>query len=233
MNMDVRNHTENAKIAEFLERLVHDMREPLRSVGAFAELLAEVGAGKLGEEGDLALREMPAGVSRIRTLLDSLSAYALALGEPDECNSPASLQSAFKIVVGGMDQQIRACGATVTAENLPTVSLRLERAMQLLGNLVGNSLRFRSEAAPVVRISAVMEDPGMWTIRVEDNGIGVPPGEREAVFRPFARGDGRKYGGAGLGLTIAKAIVEARGGNIRLEPASGGGSICVFTLPEA
>lgn len=231
--MDVRNHTETAEIAEFLERLVHDMREPLRSVGAFAELLAETGLGKLGEEGDLALREMPAGVARMRTLLDALSAYALALRETNECISPASLQSAFKIVIGEMDQQIRACGATVTAENLPRVNLRLERAIDILRNLIGNSLRFRSEAAPVIRISANSEEPGMWTIRVEDNSIGIPPEERESVFRPFARVEGRKYGGAGLGLTIVKTIVEAHGGSIRMEPASGGGSICVFTLPEA
>lgn len=231
--MDVRNHTDNAKIAEFLERLVHDLREPLRSVGAFAELLAEVGHGKLGEDGDVALREMPAGVSKIRTLLDGLSAYALALRESDEHISPTSLQSAFKMVAGEMDEQIRGCGATVTAEDLPRVNLRLERAMQLLRNLIGNALRFRSQAAPIIRISSAAEEPGLWTIRVADNGIGVPPQEREAIFRPFARVEGRKYGGAGLGLTIAKAIVEAHGGSIRMEPAPGGGSICVFTLPEA
>lgn len=231
--MDVRNHTDNTQIAQFLERLVHDMREPLRSVGAFAELLAGIGGGKLGEEGDLALREMPAGVLRIRTLLDALSAYALALRESDECISPASLQSAFKIVIGELDDQIRAAGATVTAASLPAVNLSLERAMQLLRNLIGNSLRFRSEAPPVIRVSATAEEPGMCTIRVEDNGIGVPPEEREAIFKPFARVEGGKYGGAGLGLTIAKTIVEAHGGSIRMEPAPGGGSVFFFTLPEA
>ena len=230
--MDVLNHTENPEIARFLERLVHDLREPLRSIGAFTEVLAETARNRVGGDGERALREIPEGIARIGVMLEGLSGYALALREPVDCGSPASMQSAFRIVLAEMDMPIRDCGAAVTAVDLPTLNLSLDRLMQLLRILIGNSLRFRSEAAPAIRVSAAMEQSGWWTLRVEDNGIGIPPEECSKVFTPFTRLHGRKYGGIGLGLATAKRIVEAHGGSIRMEPAPGGGCICVFTLPE-
>jgi light-regulated signal transduction histidine kinase (bacteriophytochrome) len=229
--MDVRNHTAGEELADFLDRLIHDMREPLRSIGVFAELLGEISGDRLGGEGDRALQEIPAGAAKIGSLLEGLSGYAVALREPSE-GGPASLQSAFTIVLGEFDDEIRASGATVTGANLPRVSPSLDRLMQLLRNLIGNALRFRSEAAPVIRVSAAMEVPGVWTIRVEDNGIGIAKEDCDAVFRPFMRVEGRKYGGVGLGLTAVKAIVEAYDGTIRMEPLPERGTGCVFTLPE-
>jgi signal transduction histidine kinase len=121
----------------------------------------------------------------------------------------------------------------VTGLDLPKVDVGLDRLMQLLENLIGNSLRFRSEAPPVIRISAVPEAGGMWAVSVEDNGIGIAPEDCEAIFTPFMRVEGKKYGGAGLGLSTCKRIVEAHGGTIRMESTLGHGSVCTFTLPEA
>lgn len=222
-------HTENQDWATLLDRLIHDIREPLRSIGVFTELLKD----PTGPERERALNEIPSGVSKIGRILEGLSGYASALREPMECAAPASMQSAVKIVMAELDEQIRACGATVKAHDLPRVNVTLERSMQLMRNLIGNSLRFRSEAAPSVQISAAMEDPGMWTIRVQDNGMGIPAEECERIFEPFARVEGKKYGGVGLGLTTCRTIVEAHGGSIRMESSPGQGAVCTFTLPEA
>src|SRR6185312_5119955 len=225
---------ENARWAEFLSRLVHDLREPLRSMNAYAELLGETARDSIGAEGEQALCEISSGAARMRTMLEGLSAYSHALNESAAAPAmPSSLQSAFKIVTANLDDQIRACGAEVTAEALPRVSLSLERAMQLLTALIGNSLRFRSEAPPVVRVSAVSLDDGMCAVTVRDNGIGIAPEDCAAVFKPFMRVDGRKYGGVGLGLAVCRKIVEAHGRTIRMEPGVEGGAVCTFTLPEA
>ncbi len=211
---------------------MHDLREPLRSINVFSELLAELAQGRLGAEANQFLNEIYAGSARMRTVLEGLSGYSLALGESSGSGS-ASLQSAFQIVLAALDDQIQACGASVTGHGLPMVDVSLDRLMQLLENLIGNSLRFRSETPPVIRISAVPEAAvGMWAVSVEDNGIGIAPEDCEAIFTPFMRVEGKKYGGAGLGLSACKRIVEAHGGTIRMESALGRGSVCTFTLPE-
>jgi signal transduction histidine kinase len=226
---------DSAQWAEFLDRLVHDLREPLRSINAFSELLAELATGRLGAEGDQVLSEILGGATKMGILLQGLSGYTSALRETSGSLNvgSASLQSAFKIVVANLDARVRACNATVTGEGLPKVKVSLERLMQLLDQLIGNSLRFHSEAAPVIRISATPEPGGMWAIHVEDNGIGIAQEECEAIFKPFARVEGKKYGGAGLGLAICRRIVEAHGGTIRMESKLGESSVCTFTLPGA
>src|SRR5580704_879444 len=106
------HNTEDEQWAAFLDRLVHDLREPLRSIGVFSELLAEMAKGRLGGDGDQMLSEIIAGASRMGTLLEGLSGYSLALRESaDPSTSITSLQTAFNIVVAGMDDEIRACNA--------------------------------------------------------------------------------------------------------------------------
>jgi signal transduction histidine kinase len=217
--------------AQFLDRLAHDLREPLRAVHAFSELLNEAAKDRLDPECGRFLEEILAGSSRMGIILDALSRYALALGEK-ETGAEASLQLAFDAAIASLDGEIQASGATVTSDPLPRVGVPLERLIQLLGNLIGNSLRFRQNAAaPVIHVSAQLLSPDQWTIRVRDNGIGVAPEDREAIFKPFVRVHGRKYPGVGLGLTICREIVENHGGTIRIEPAKDAGSLCTFTLP--
>lgn len=230
--MEIGKHTGNTELADFLDRLIHDMREPLRSIGAFTEILQETTGTGAAEESRHALDEIHAGATGMTRLVEGLSGYAVALRESGDAGATASMRSAFIIVTGELDEKIRSSGATVTSTGLPEVGVSLDRLIQLLRIVIGNALRFRSEAAPAIRVSSAMEEPGMWTIRAEDNGIGIAAEDCEAVFRPFTRVHGRKYGGVGLGLTTAKQIVEAHGGTIRMEPGAERGAVCVFTLPE-
>jgi chemotaxis family two-component system sensor kinase Cph1 len=223
---------EDCEWAEFLDRLIHDLREPVRSVHAFSELLRENGSARIGSDADEALGQILSGTSRIRTLVDGVSGYALALRETSDSagSSQVSAQLAFNLALDQLNSQIQASGAAVTADGLPRVNVPLERLIQLFENLIGNSLKFRSEAPPDVRVSARSENDG-WMIEVEDNGIGIDSAESERVFAPFVRVYGRKYPGPGLGLTICRKIVEAHGGQIRIGPGSNGGAVCTVWLP--
>jgi chemotaxis family two-component system sensor kinase Cph1 len=218
-----------------MDRLVHDLREPMRSIHVFTELLEEKAKDILGAEGDEFSSEIYGAAARMRTLMDGLSHYSLALHETKAASVPASasLQSAFRIVSANLDEQIRSNQATVTASGLPRVAVGLERSMQLLENLIANSLRFRGESAPVIQLSAHEEEGGMWAVSVEDNGIGIAPENCEAIFQPFMKVEGKKFPGAGLGLSICKRIVEAHGGSIVMQSTPGQGSVCTFTLPQA
>jgi signal transduction histidine kinase len=226
---------EDEQWAAFLDRLVHDLREPMRSMHVFTELLEEKAKNLLGAQGDGLFSEIHGGATSMRTLIDGLSHYSLALHETQAASVPtaASLQSAFRIVSANLDDQIRSNQATVTASALPRVAVGLERSMQLLENLIANSLRFRAESPPVIQLSAREEDDGMWAVSVKDNGIGIAPENCEAIFQPFMKVEGRKFPGAGLGLSICKRIVEAHGGSIVMQSAPGQGSVCTFTLPGA
>jgi signal transduction histidine kinase len=225
---------EDHEWAEFLDRLIHDVREPLRSVHAFSELLRESAGERSGEDAEEALGQILSGTSRIRSLVDGLSGYALALREPADTVGSAnvSMQLAFNLALDALNSQIQASNANITTEGLPRVSMPLERLIQLFENLIGNSLKFRGQASPEVRISARPENDG-WTVQIEDNGIGIDDAECARVFAPFFRVHGRKYPGPGLGLTVCRKIVEAHGGQIRITPGSRGGAVCTFWLPVA
>jgi light-regulated signal transduction histidine kinase (bacteriophytochrome) len=215
----------------FLDRLVHDLKEPLRMVQTSAELLQEE-AKHPGPERDRMLREIVDSSTRLGAVIDGLSRYSLALEERTEPGE-SSLKLALDVALAGLDDEIRASGATITADKLPNVLLRLERSAQIFENIIGNSLRFRSDAPPVVDVHARQGEAGFWLITIEDNGIGLEPADCEIIFRPLMRIHGRKYLGPGFGLAICRAIIERHHGKIWMEPRPSGGAICSFTLPAA
>jgi signal transduction histidine kinase len=220
---------------QFFDHLIHDLREPLRSVQSFSELLREIAGTRLGSEGDQAIDEILSGAARMRVLIEGLSRFAWSLepGAEQTENKASSLQLALDMTTISLDKTIAACGASITGENLPRVGMTLERLARLLENIIGNSLLFRSETPPVIRVTASPDPnrPEWWLIGVEDNGIGIEPADREAVFRPFMRVYGRKYPGAGLGLSACRNLVQNCGGRIWMGAAPGGGCLCLFTLP--
>ena len=219
---------------EFFSRLVHDLREPLRSIHSFSQLLGEPGPARGREtwsaDRERALQEILSAAATMGMLIDGISRYGPTLA-PDPVPGAASLQLAFGMATMAFDRDLAACGGTLSGENLPRLAIPLEQLNFLLENLIGNSLKFRGPAAPAIRVTATGPESEFWTIRVEDNGIGIAEADRESVFRPFMRAYGRKYPGAGLGLPACRNIVERFGGRIRIERAPEGGCIVAFTLP--
>jgi signal transduction histidine kinase len=221
----------------FFDRLLHDFREPLRAVQSFSELLRETSGSSLNADGNQAIDEILAGSGRLRILLDSLSKFAWTLEQDPEheTGKGSSLQLALDMAVMAMDEPIASSGATVIGENLPRVRMGLPRLARLMENLLANSLLFRSETPPRVEVTAREDsgDPERWLIEVADNGIGIEPGDCEAVFRPFVRIHGRKYPGAGLGLSACRNLVENCGGSIWMESGVEKGNVCRVRLPKA
>src|SRR6185437_4439406 len=143
------------------------------------------------------------------------------------------LHSPLTLSLGLLDQAISESGATIETDSLPVVIADADQMVALFEILIGNSIRFCSpQAPPRVRISSRQVD-GFAAIAIEDNGIGVDPESTEAAFLPFKRLNGREYPGAGLGLAVARLIVETHGGSIRMDALESGGSRVEFLLPRA
>ena len=128
---------------------------------------------------------------------------------------------------------ITQCGARIERMPLPTVRANRLQCMQLFQNLISNALKFRGEAAPVVRLGAV-QDGRFWRLSVSDNGIGIDPAQHQRIFQVFQRLHGRdQYEGTGIGLSLCQKIVAAHGGTIGVESQLGQGATFWFTLPDA
>jgi signal transduction histidine kinase len=151
---------------------------------------------------------------------------------------PVELDEVLGEVRNDLASQIAATGAELTIGPLGRVMCDRTQLRQLFWNLVENAIKFRdpsrTPAISVERADDSESEPGMLTIRVRDNGLGIPAEETDRVFEAFHRVAGREgYPGAGLGLSFARKIVEGAGGGIRLESREGEGSEFEVSLPQA
>ena len=129
---------------------------------------------------------------------------------------------------------IQDTGASIEIQSMPMLPIQEVHLLQLFQNLIGNALKYHSDAPPVIRVCAEAEQ-GMWRLCVRDNGIGIDPAYREQVFGIFRRlHNNDDYQGTGIGLAICQKIVERYGGRIWVESEGPGcGSAFYFTLPGA
>jgi PAS domain S-box-containing protein len=222
----------NAELEEFAYVASHDLQEPLRTIGGFAQLLERRYKGQLDSEGDRFIDFIVTGVDRLQTLIDDLLSYSRAgWGEPQRV--PVDSRGLVEGTLTSLDAVVREAGAEVELGELPTVSADAGLLVQVFQNLLSNALKFSNDRPPRVQVSAEHEDGG-WTFAVADNGIGIDPADGERIFGMFTRLHGREeHGGTGIGLATSKRVIERLGGRIWCEPRPGGGTVFRFTVPES
>src|SRR6266498_130130 len=213
----------NAALERFAEIAAHELRQPLRNIEGFLDLLLSRHRDELNGEAALLAERAAGGVERARSLTSALLSYAKAGTEPLR-GEPVPLEELLEDATQQVPA-LREQGATVeTVGSLPTV--RGDR------HLLDNAVKFRSAAPPRITARADPAQDG-WTVVVTDNGIGIDPTVAPRLFTVFARlhsSDERP--GHGVGLAVCRRIVERHGGTIRAEPAPGGGTSISFTLPS-
>jgi PAS domain S-box-containing protein len=225
--------TSNADLEQFAYVASHDLSEPLRIISGFASLLEiELDADADSTTGEY-LRYIAEGTRRMHSLIQDLLAYS-RVGRTGETCEPTDLGRVFADVCALLAPVIAEAGATVEIGSLPVVTAQPALMHRLAQNLVANAVKFRSpERAPRVVVGATEAGPGRWTVRVEDNGIGIEPECRTRVFQMFERLHSRDdYAGTGIGLAICQRIVDHHGGTIAAEGSALGGAAIVVTLPE-
>ncbi|OLC54275.1 MAG: hypothetical protein AUH92_04340 [Acidobacteria bacterium 13_1_40CM_4_69_4] len=222
----------NADLEQFAYAASHDLKEPLRAVTSFVQLLARRYKGRLDSDADEFIQYAVEGTSRMATMVDDLLEYSRA-GRQKEPFQPTDCGEVMARALANLALVIRESGAVVTFDGLPCVSGDPTQLALVFQNLIGNAIKFRDEAPPRVHVSALRERR-RWLFSVRDNGIGIEPEHRERIFALFQRLHGRdRYPGSGIGLTICKKIVERHGGTIWVGSSPGKGSTFYFTLPLA
>ncbi|MCZ7584801.1 MAG: ATP-binding protein [Deltaproteobacteria bacterium] len=221
----------NAELEQFAYVASHDLQEPLRMVSSFTELLVRRYEGQLDATAREYVGFILGGTRWMQQLINALLAYSRvdSHGKPFEMTDLGGVvDDAVRNLRSAVDEQ----HGEITHERLPMVSGDRTQLIQLFQNLVGNALKFRGEAVPRIHVSA-QADSGRCTLAVRDNGIGIAPEHTKRIFKIFQRLHGRDaYPGTGVGLAIAKKIVERHGGRIWVESQPGSGSTFYFTLPE-
>jgi light-regulated signal transduction histidine kinase (bacteriophytochrome) len=222
----------NDELAQFAYVASHDLKEPLRTVAIFAEVLQQEHSSSLNPQAKEGLTYILGGVRQMHALIDDLLAYSQV--ESKESNSEAvDMNTVLQDALFTLHGMIQDSGADVTCDTLPAVFGDRVQLIQLLQNLVGNSIKYRSKEPPRIHVSS-MTETSEHVISVQDNGIGIDPRYSETVFKLFKRLHVREeYPGNGVGLAICRKIVERHGGRILVESSTGAGSTFRFTMPAS
>jgi light-regulated signal transduction histidine kinase (bacteriophytochrome) len=218
------------EVSEFLLRACHDLRTSARTVRTNAELLLKDAASPRNSGFEQRLGFLVEGAARIDLLLDGLAAYSVALQTDAASFQATRMDVLLRLVLAKLDKQLRGCGAEVVYGELPAVTGNPDRLMQVFEILLRNALVHRGQASPRIRIDAARQAES-WIFSVRDNGPGIEAAFLESVFTPFERLHNKERWGAGLGLSICRAIVERHGGRIWAESQPEGGATLCFTLP--
>lgn len=221
----------NKELEQFAYVASHDLREPLRTITSYVQLLESRYKDKLDGEALEFIDFVVAGVGRMDNLITDLLTYSrittqvLPIEEVD-------CEEVMQIVKTSSTESITRHKAKITCDKLPIVYANKQHVTQLFQNLLNNAIKFHGEKDPEITIS-VKEEQDHWLFWIRDNGIGIEPKYLDKIFVIFQRLNSREvYDGTGIGLTICKKIVEQYGGKIWAESRLNEGATFYFTFQK-
>ena len=222
----------NAELEQFAYIASHDLQEPLQLVGGFLELLVDRHDDELSDEAKEIVARAGNAVRRMDALIRDLLRYARVTSDTRDLE-PVELRDVMADVTADLARSIENAGATLTVGDLPAVEGNRTLLAQLLQNLVTNAVKFRRDEPLHIEVDAERHDDEC-VVSVRDNGLGIPLDDTDRVFGMFERlHTADEIPGTGVGLAIARKIVERHGGRIWVESTPGKGTTFSFTLPAA
>ena len=219
----------NADLQQFAFVTSHDLQEPLRSIASYAQLLAR----RFGDTLDSDAREyvgfMVEGAARMQQLINDLLAFSRVLHGHERELAEVDMELVFAWAIMNLNKAIQESGAVITHDPLPVVLGNQQEIIQLAQNLLGNAIKYHGSDPPAIHVSSEEFDQEVL-FSVRDNGIGIDAAYHDLIFGVFKRLHGKNVPGTGIGLALAKRIVEKHGGRIWVESEEGKGATFRFTL---
>jgi PAS domain S-box len=219
----------NEELKSFAYVVSHDLKAPLRAIGALADWLSTDYADKFDDEGREHMRLLVSRVHRMGNLIDGILQYS-RVGRVRE--TPVAVDVG-EVVEDVIELLAPPPNINITVENhLPTVIIEPTRIQQILQNLISNAIKYMDKPRGEIRITCIAEGE-QWKFSVIDNGPGIESRHFERIFQLFQTLAPRdRIESTGVGLALVKKIVEMYGGSVGLESTIGKGSTFFFTLPK-
>jgi signal transduction histidine kinase len=222
----------NLDLEQFAYSASHDMKDPLRKIRIYLQLLERRYRGRLGADADQYIAFAVQAAGRMQSLVSDLLTYA-RVGSPADSREPTDCAAVLQQALANLQAMIQERRAVVTQGPLPVIHANATQLVRLFENLLSNAIKFNKSSQPAVHVEARQED-GRWLFAVRDNGIGIEPRYAERIFTLFERLHAQEaYPGTGIGLAICKKIVERHGGRIWVESEAGQGATFFFTILSA
>jgi signal transduction histidine kinase/DNA-binding response OmpR family regulator len=221
----------NAELRQFAYIASHDLQEPLRMVSTYLALLQRKYGSGMNDEAKEYIKFANQGSKRMRELIKDLLGYS-RLETQTKVFAEVDMNQVVNEVLTDLHPSIELHHALINVDELPLIIADEVQMKQLLMNLISNAIKFHGSRPPRVRVS-VINGTTKWTFSVNDNGIGINPDYSAKIFEVFQRLHTKEeYEGTGIGLAIAKKIVDRHEGKIWVESLEGVGSTFFFTIPK-
>ncbi|MFK7922308.1 MAG: tetratricopeptide repeat protein [Bacteroidia bacterium] len=222
----------NADLEQFAYAASHDLREPLRTIRSYMQLLEKRYANRLDDSALEFIHFAADGAGRMDELLQDLLKYS-RIGRSGVQPSRINLDQLLQKVVRNLDRQILDTKAVVSISPMPEIIGYDAEVLLLFQNLISNAIKFhRKGVAPEINLS-VSAMSSNYLFRISDNGIGIPAEFKDAIFTLFQRLHARsEYEGTGIGLALCKKVVKSHMGEIWLDPVVTEGTTFCIQLPR-
>lgn len=222
----------NQDLEQFAYVASHDLKEPLRMISSYTQLLNKKLEASFDTDSNEYMRFILDGAQRMSNLINDLLDYS-RVGRTNDIKQQISLDEILSTSLSNLQAKINDTQATIRYDNMPVIRAVYSQILQLFQNLIDNAIKFRKPGeSPVVEIKCE-EKRNEYLFSVSDNGVGIQKEYSERVFVIFQRLHNRdKYSGTGIGLAICKKIVEFHGGKIWLESEPEKGTTFYFTLKK-
>jgi PAS domain S-box-containing protein len=233
----------NESLQQFASVASHDLKEPLRKMSMYSDMVLTLEEGKISESSLTNLEKVKSSSIRMQNMIEDILNFSSISHEARK--QRVSLQKVLHDAIDILQESIAEKNAIITSDELPEAYVISSQIRQLFQNLIANALKFsKKDISPVIHIShrvtnkiseGDLEAADTYLqIIVQDNGIGFKQEYAKKIFVLFTRLHARAtYEGSGLGLSICKRIVENHGGSITAESQPGQGSTFIITLPAA